>query len=287
MGLAPLVAFAGFAAVAAYVQTLTGFAFGLVMMGAIALVGLLPLPDAAAMVGMLTLVNATQMLIQGGWREIAHRELRLILLASLPSLLLGYALLEWLADTRADLLKIGLGVVIMMSSLQLAIRPAGLAKRSSDASFVGFGVISGLMSGLFATGGPPLVYHLFRQPMPHERIRETLVTAFGAAQVVRLVLVAASGNLPAMSPVALVLAVPTVMLMTYAARRWPPSLSQRTMRKIVFALLFLSGLSLALPATMHLALYAAACPGKMSQTAEANVLVGQPSANGSCRPKAV
>jgi hypothetical protein len=59
------------------------------------------------------------------------------------------------------------------------------------------------------------------------------------------------------------------------------------MRKIVFALLFLSGLSLALPATMHLALYAAACPGKMSQTAEANVLVGQPSANGSCRPKAV
>ncbi|WP_348642806.1 sulfite exporter TauE/SafE family protein [Mesorhizobium sp. B2-6-2] len=253
VGLTPLLAFAGFAAVAAYVQTLTGFAFGLVMMGAIALVGLLPLPDAAAMVGMLTLVNATQMLIQGGWREIARRELRLILVASLPSLLVGYALLEWLADTRADLLKIGLGLVIMMSSLQLAIRPAGLAKRSSDASFVGFGVVSGLMSGLFATGGPPLVYHLFRQPMPHVRIRETLVTAFGAAQVVRLILVAASGNLPTMSPVALVVAIPAVMLMTYSARRWPPSLSQGTMRKIVFVLLFLSGLSLALPTAMHLA----------------------------------
>lgn len=74
MGLTPLLAFAGFAAVAAYVQTLTGFAFGLVMMGAIALVGLLPLPDAAAMVGMLTLVNATQMFAQGGWREIARHE---------------------------------------------------------------------------------------------------------------------------------------------------------------------------------------------------------------------
>lgn len=110
MGVAPVVAFAGLAAVAAYVQTLTGFAFGLVMMGAIALVGLLPLPDAAAMVGMLTLVNATQMLIQGGWREVAQRELRLILIASLPSLFLGYAVLEWLADTRADLLKVGLGL---------------------------------------------------------------------------------------------------------------------------------------------------------------------------------
>ncbi|CAM5458608.1 putative sulfite/organosulfonate exporter TauE [Mycolicibacterium aubagnense] len=252
MGLGPLVVFVGFAAVAAYVQTLTGFAFGLVMMGAVALVGLLPLPDAAAMVGMLTLVNATQMLVQGGWREVAPRELRLILVASLPSLFVGYALLEWLADTRADLLKIGLGLVIMLSSLQLAFRPAGLEKRSSDASFVGFGVISGLMSGLFATGGPPLVYHLFRQPLSHARIRETLVTAFGVAQAVRLVVVVASGNIPSMSPVALVLAIPTVMLMTYAARRWPPSLSQQAMRRIVFVLLFLSGLSLALPAALHL-----------------------------------
>ncbi|MFD9901786.1 TSUP family transporter [Mesorhizobium sp. UC22_110] len=252
MGLGPLVVFVGFAAVAAYVQTLTGFAFGLVMMGAVALVGLLPLPDAAAMVGMLTLVNATQMLVQGGWREVAPRELRLILVASLPSLFVGYALLEWLADTRADLLKIGLGLVIMLSSLQLAVRPAGLEKRSSDASFVGFGVISGLMSGLFATGGPPLVYHLFRQPLSHARIRETLVTAFGVAQAVRLVVVVASGNMPSMSPVALVLAIPTVMLMTYAARRWPPSLSQQAMRRIVFVLLFLSGLSLALPAALHL-----------------------------------
>ncbi|MBR2691564.1 MAG: sulfite exporter TauE/SafE family protein [Aquamicrobium sp.] len=252
MGLGPLVVFVGFAAVAAYVQTLTGFAFGLVMMGAVALVGLLPLPDAAAMVGMLTLVNATQMLVQGGWRDVAPRELRLILVASLPSLLLGYALLEWLADTRADLLKIGLGLVIMLSSLQLAVRPAGLARRSSNASFVGFGMVSGLMSGLFATGGPPLVYHLFRQPLSHARIRETLVTAFGVAQAVRLVVVVASGNMPSMSPVALILAIPTVMLMTYAARRWPPSLSQQAMRRIVFVLLFLSGLSLALPAALHL-----------------------------------
>ena len=252
MGLGPLVVFVGFAAVAAYVQTLTGLAFGLVMMGAVALVGLLPLPDAAAMVGMLTLVNATQMLVQGGWRDVAPRELRLILVASLPSLLLGYALLEWLADTRADLLKIGLGLVIMLSSLQLAVRPAGLARRSSNASFVGFGMVSGLMSGLFATGGPPLVYHLFRQPLSHARIRETLVTAFGVAQAVRLVVVVASGNMPSMSPVALILAIPTVMLMTYAARRWPPSLSQQAMRRIVFVLLFLSGLSLALPAALHL-----------------------------------
>jgi hypothetical protein len=35
---------------------------------------------------------------------------------------------------------------------------------------------------------------------------------------------------------------------TYAARRWPPSLSPKTLRRIVFVLLFLSGVSLAAPA---------------------------------------
>ncbi len=252
MAPAALAGFLAIAAIAAYVQTLTGFAFGLVMMGAIALVGLLPLPDAAAMVGVLTLVNATQMMLHGGWREVLRRELSLILVTSLPSLVVGYFLLEWLYDTRADLLKVLLGLVIMASSLQLAMRPQPLAERSSSASFVGFGIISGLMGGLFSTGGPPLVYHLYRQPLPMKRIRETLVAAFGAAQVVRLTLVAASGNIPPPSTLAGAFAIPLVMAATYAARRWPPPLSAVAMRRIVFVLLFLSGVSLALPAALNL-----------------------------------
>jgi len=39
------------------------------------------------------------------------------------------------------------------------------------------------------------------------------------------------------------LAIPVVMAATYAARRWPPPLSPKTLRRIVFSLLFLSGVS--------------------------------------------
>lgn len=247
-----LVAFLFIAGIAAYIQTITGFAFGLVMMGAIALVGLLPLPDAAVMVGLLTLVNATQMMLHGGWHHVARRELRLVLSTSLPSLCVGYFLLEWLADTRTDALKIALGAVIMASSLQLAVQRKALARRSPDASFIGFGVVSGLMGGLFSTNGPPLVYHFYRQPMPAAQIRETLVAAFGVAQVLRLSLVTATGNIPPPSTLAGAAAVPVVMGMTYAARRWPPQLSAATLRIAVFVLLFLSGLSLALPAALRL-----------------------------------
>jgi uncharacterized membrane protein YfcA len=247
-----LAVFLALAGVAAYVQTVTGFAFGLVMMGAIALFGLLPLPDAAVMVGLLSLVNTTQMVLHGGWRHVARHALRLVLVASLPLLVVGYVLLEWLADTRADALRIALGIVIMASSLQLAMRRKALDRPSPDASFVGFGIVSGLMSGLFSTGGPPLVYHFYRQPMPVARIRETLVAAFGIAQLVRLSLVVLAGNIPPPSTLAGVAAVPVVMAMTYAARRWPPPLPDKLLKVIVFVLLFLSGLSLALPAALRL-----------------------------------
>ena len=55
------------AAFAAYTQTLTGFALGLIMMGGVGLSGVIALPDAAVLVSILVIVNAVQVLAKG-WR---------------------------------------------------------------------------------------------------------------------------------------------------------------------------------------------------------------------------
>jgi uncharacterized protein len=246
-----LLAFLVLAGAAAYAQTLTGFAFGLITMGGVGLTGLLSLPDAAMIVSVLTLVNATQMLMKG-WRDVAWREFVIVMAASIPMLFVGYWLLEWLAGTRADLLRLILGLVIIVSSLQLARKLEPLAKQSSDGSFLFFGAIAGVMGGMFSTAGPPLVYHFYRQPMPLVKIRETLVTVFALNAVFRIGLVIASGDLPAASTLSGLLAIPAIMGATYAARRWPPPISPATMRRIVFVLLFLSGVSLGAPAVIHL-----------------------------------
>jgi len=246
-----LLAFLVLAGAAAYAQTLTGFAFGLITMGGVGLTGLLSLPDAAMIVSVLTLVNATQMLLKG-WREVAWREFAVVMAASIPMLFVGYWLLEWLAGTRADLLRLILGLVIIVSSLQLARKPEPLARQSSDGSFLFFGTIAGLMGGMFSTAGPPLVYHFYRQPMPLVKIRETLVTVFALNAVFRISLVVLSGDLPSTSTLSALLAIPAVMGATYAARRWPPPISPAAMRRIVFVLLFLSGISLGTPAIIRL-----------------------------------
>lgn len=236
---------------AAYAQTLTGFAFGLITMGGVGLTGLLSLPDAALIVSVLTLVNATQMLLKG-WRDVAWREFAFVMAASMPALLVGYWLLEWLAETRADVLRVALGVVIIASSLQLAMRPAPLAHKSGVASFAFFGGIAGLMGGLFSTAGPPLVYHFYRQPLTLATIRETLVGVFALNAVFRISLVVLFGNLPGPSTLTGLFAIPAVMMATFTARRWPPPIAPQVMRRIVFVLLFLSGVSLGAPAVLRL-----------------------------------
>jgi len=251
MSLAALIGFLALAGAAAYAQTLTGFAFGLITMGGVGLTGLLSLPDAAMIVSVLTLVNATQMLLKG-WRDVAWREFAFVMAASIPMLFVGYWLLEWLADTHADLLRLLLGVAIVVSSLQLARKPEPLARPSGDGSFVFFGAVAGVMGGMFSTAGPPLVYHFYRQPMTLVKIRETLVTVFALNAVFRIGLVVLSGNLPPASTLTGLLAIPSVMGATYAARRWPPPVPAPTMRRIVFVLLFLSGVSLAAPAVFRL-----------------------------------
>ncbi|MGX5734297.1 TSUP family transporter [Bosea thiooxidans] len=251
MSLIALIGFLLLTGIAAYAQTLTGFAFGLITMGGVGLTGLLSLPDAAMLVSLLTLVNASQMLLKG-WRDVAWREFGLVMLASLPGILLGFVLLSWLAGSRADLLRLVLGFTIIISSLQLAHKPQSLDRPSGPLSFLFFGGVAGLMGGMFSTAGPPVVYHFYRQPMAHVVVRETLVTIFAVNAVFRTGLVAASGQIPSTSTLSGLLAVPVVMAATHLARRYPPPLTQRAMRQIVFLLLFLSGVALGGPALFRL-----------------------------------
>ena len=153
MSVADLIGFLVLTGAAAYAQTLTGFAFGLITMGGVGLTGLLSLPDAAMIVSVLTLVNATQMLLKG-WRDVAWREFSFVMTASIPLLFVGYWLLEWLAGTQADVLRLILGCVIIVSSLQLARKPEPLAKRSKDGSFLFLRRHCGPDGGNVLNGGP-------------------------------------------------------------------------------------------------------------------------------------
>lgn len=239
--------FLALAAGAAYVQTVTGFAFGLVLVAAIALTGLMPLPEAAIVINLLTFANAAIVLGQG-WHNVDWRRMVFSVLGATPSIALGYLALSYLADVSMDALRLVLGLVIAVSSLPLIRRPEPRPETSPDWTFAAFGAIGGIMGGLFSTAGPPLVYHFYRQPMSQARIRETLVSIFVLNASFRLGLVGVSGHWQPHTLVWALPAVPVVIGATWCARRWPPPLSPTSIRRIAFILLLASGLSLAAPA---------------------------------------
>ncbi len=83
-----IVALPALAGPGAWMQTMTGFALGLIVMGGIGLTGLVPLPDAAVLVSVLGPVNASRVLARG-WHNIAWPEFPRVLVASFLALPLG------------------------------------------------------------------------------------------------------------------------------------------------------------------------------------------------------
>jgi uncharacterized membrane protein YfcA len=235
------------AGVAAYVQTLTGFAFGLLLMGGVGLSAVMPLRDAAVVTGVLTLVNAAIMMTKG-WRDVLRGKLVLVLCSSLPTLVLGYFLLDHLATNGLIYLRIILGVIIIVSAVQLILPVKPEQRVAAKFSFVFFGVFSGIMSGLFSTSGPPLVYHFYRQPFSLPAIRETLVAIFALNALIRLFVVIGDGTFPQPQYWPAFLAIVTVTAGTQLARRLPIPLSPKLLKLLVFLLLCASGASLAVPA---------------------------------------
>lgn len=228
------------AALAAWVQTLTGFARGP-----------MPVPQAAAITSLLVLVNAV-LVLSRGWRDIDRPALRLILMGAFPVLIFGFFLLNWLPGSVLGLLQLLLGVVIAGSAAQLAARPHLRQTRSAPVTFFLAGLLGGTMGGLFATNGPPVIWHFYRPPMALAAVRVTLMATFFLTQILRTALGVASSGITQALLISAAGAAPAVVLDTWLARRHPPPAQPATIRKAALGLLFLSGISLIISAMAKL-----------------------------------
>lgn len=236
---------------ASWLQTLTGFAFGLILMGGVGMLGLIPLPQAAIISGILTIANGLYMLSRE-WRAVDRPSLGFFMAGSLPGLVAGYVLLLWLAGGAITVLQFLLGLIIIGASVQMMMRPRALVRRSPAAAFLATGFVGGVMGGMFSTAGPPVIWQMYRQPGPLQAVRATLLAVFTLNGLVRLALVLGSTGIPLRTLTATAGALPLVMLGTFLARRYPPPLSPDAMRRLAFGLLFLSGLALFVPALLTL-----------------------------------
>lgn len=249
MGIGENLLLLGWVAVATYAQTITGFAFGLLMMGGVVMTGLVPISLVAILISILSFFNAVMAL----YRNIGNLDREIVLLCSLSgavTLVGGVWLLDALSEHGVHWLQLILGVAILLSSLTLVLRPLPRRHRASRASFLFFGGLSGLMGGMFASSGPPLVYHFYRQPLGLAVIRDCLLLIFAINALQRLIIVGVQGKLDMQVLGLAAMSMPVVVIFTWLGRRYPPRLSGSQLRRVAFVLLFLSGISLCVSALL-------------------------------------
>ncbi|CAD5110042.1 sulfite exporter TauE/SafE family protein [Zestomonas carbonaria] len=158
--------------VAYTLEAMTGFGSVVIALSLGAL--LLPIKD------MLPVLVALNICMSGylTWKLRALIDRRLLFALILPGMLagtlLGFALAPWLDDAA---LKQGFGVLIVWFALRELLRmgqgkPVGRTPRWMTRLQIG---AAGISHGLFASGGPLLVYALASTELDKARLRATLV----------------------------------------------------------------------------------------------------------------
>jgi len=232
-------------ALGTYIQAVSGFALGLIIMGATALFQLAPIPSVAIVISLLGLASALGTL-HGRYREPDWKLTVACALGLVPALGLGLWLLTTLHAETPDRVRHLLGLVILVSGILMMLRPRTLRRASPLWGYTAVGAIAGFLGGMFSAPGPPLVLFLYLQPLAVRQIQVTLFSIFLLTSFGRIGLVMARGEFGGSELLLGLLSLPVVLLFTWIGRRWPPPLSDLGMRRLAFGLLVLIGTLLAL-----------------------------------------
>ena len=236
--------------VGSYVQSITGFAFGLIVMSVAALFSLVPLEVAAFSVSVLSMANAATSLYGGVWKQVNAKNFIVYFIASTPMIAVGVYLLTFFGNNALHWLQLLLGISIILACLMSLVKPKKDVKPSQPWVYFVFGGISGIFGGLFSTSGPPISYLMYRQPVALSVIRATLLSVFFLSSLLRIMIMGVSGQITEPMLLVSLAGLPCVLIVAMLAKRYPPNISPQVIKRIALVLLLLSGVSLSLKALL-------------------------------------
>lgn len=239
-----LLPFMAIIAVATYVQSVAGFALGMIVMGTVTTFNLVPIAFTSVVISFVTLINSI-FILKGCMQQLNRRLVLLTVAGMLPGLMIGLTLLEYLSSEYSQILQNILGIAIIGAGISMILKsPHKDRKQSHEGMFLGAGTASGILTGLFSMGGPPLVYIFYRQPFTLNLIRLYLLSIFFVSSISRITMVGIQGGLTSDMLLFSVICIPVVLGMSWVAKHYPPPISLNTMRKFAFCLLMIIGSSL-------------------------------------------
>jgi uncharacterized protein len=223
-------------ALCAVVRGYSGFGMGLMITPLLSLV-LAPL-DAVVIVLIFGVTVALRQL-PGLWSHIDWRGLRLLL----PVALLTTPIGTWLLGLASPgVLRLGLSVTVLAVAVLflLGLRLTGTPARST---VVLTGALAGVMNGVAALSGPPLVFLYLTRTDSLSVGRATIIAFFFVTDAAALAFAAAGGLVQTDTAVMALLLVPFLLIGVFFGERAFRGTSPEHFRKVVLWLLIATGLT--------------------------------------------
>lgn len=220
---------------AGFIQGLTGFGFGMTSMSLLPLA--VGLSDAQAIVT-LTSTAACLLMAAVTLREVPWSELPRLWIGTIAGVPLGFAVLESLPRTTVTR---GLGVTICLMVLFeffVAHRRSIQWPRWLEPVI---GIASGMLTGAFNIGGPPLVACIYSRPWPKEKRVAGLTAVFLSGGLIRVSLLLRYQELPREAWLATAWAIVPMMIAIIGGNRLLTHVPERPLRTAVFATLLILG----------------------------------------------
>ena len=233
--------FLGSVFVGSYVQAVTGFAMGMIVIAVAGASGAIPLPVLTAAASLITMVNVT-LALKGHTQAINRRLFFWLGVGQIPAIGLGVWLMTLLDRDAQGMLELLLGLFITLGSLSMMLRPRPLARQSPPWACLGAGIAGGLVGGMFSASGPIMGWFNYRQPLELAVIRATLLCSFALTTTTRTLVVGVQGGLTADVLWLSLVALPLVIGGTWLGREMPPPLTEATMKRLAFGLLLVMGI---------------------------------------------
>ena len=230
---------------ASYIQASAGFSFSIVFVSVASSLGLLPLWEVTELASLLVVVNAVMALASSPHRPDVKLILPMVL-AMVPAIGVGVWLLSIMDVDQTPVALILLGGVTLLASAMLFLN---LKIHSAPSNVVGrvfTGLSAGLLGGMLAAPGPPLVLSIYRQPRPAAVMRVSLLAVLLSFGVMRLVAVQLTEPTTFSAFTVFLICAPVSLLGAWFGTKYPPPLSDINLRRASFALLSAVGLMLLL-----------------------------------------
>ena len=237
--------------VGSYVQAVTGFAMGMIVIAVAGASGAIPLPVLTAAASLITMINVA-LALKGHTRSIDRRIFFWLGIGQIPAIGLGVWMMTMLDRDAQGVLELLLGCFLTLGSLSMMIRPSPLSRPSPRWACFGAGVAGGVVGGMFSASGPIMGWFTYRQPLDLLVIRATLLCSFALTTTTRTLVVGIQGGLTADVLALSLAAVPLVIVGTWLGRELPPPVSEPVMKRAAFGLLLVMGLVIVIDSVIEL-----------------------------------